>query len=316
MTARRVGIVACGLVTAAACGAGSPVAPKPVPDAPTLSCPASIAAESLDGAAVTLAFVPPTAAGGQPPVSVTCTAQSGSAFPIGSTTVSCTATDSFSRQASCTFNVAVSIVPRISKTRFLAFGDSITYGRCDAAPKKCDEYTVRIGELLRVQYPRQSFVVTPRGVPGEEPVDGQLRLPVELTTYNPEVLLLMEGTNSVNDPASTHLVPLAALEEMVSRAQSRGVIVFLATIPPARAPGYTQRALAIPGFNAQVRLMAARRGAILVDIFAAMNADVTRYVGADDLHPSEEGMRLIGETFYAAIRQALDVTPIPSGRHQ
>ena len=56
--------------------------------------------------------------------------------------------------------------------------------------------------------------------------------------------------------------------------------------------------------------MAALKGVTLVDVYAALNADVTRYyVPGDDLHPTGEGLRLIGETFYAAIRATLDITP-------
>ena len=48
----------------------------------------------------------------------TCTPASGHMFPIGTTTVTCTATDSLNRQATCSFNVTVSKLPPLSKTRF------------------------------------------------------------------------------------------------------------------------------------------------------------------------------------------------------
>jgi lysophospholipase L1-like esterase len=266
-------------------------------------------------------FTVPTAIGGQPPVTVACSAQSGAPFPLGSTIVTCTATDTFSRQASCNFNVTVTAPPRISKTRFLAFGDSITFGRCGASPSLCPPYTVRLMELLTTRYTQQTFTVTNVGVSGEIASDdlavplgrlpGQDRLDSELSRHNPEVLLLMEGTNDLfEDQVVGPELAALALDRMVMIAQGRGVTTFLATIPPQRLGGSRDDvALIIPGFNDMIRNVAQARGATLVDIYGALNADLARYIGIDDLHPTEEGLRVIGETFYAAVRNALDTTP-------
>jgi hypothetical protein len=50
-------------------------------------------------------------AGGKIPVSAKCTPASGSSFPVGSTTVSCTVTDVLNRSASCQFAVTVTTPP-------------------------------------------------------------------------------------------------------------------------------------------------------------------------------------------------------------
>ena len=57
-----------------------------------------------------------------------CTPSSGSTFPLGATTATCTATDARQRTASCSLTVTVTEPPLISLTRFAAFGDSITAG--------------------------------------------------------------------------------------------------------------------------------------------------------------------------------------------
>jgi lysophospholipase L1-like esterase len=307
-----------GFAAQAACGSSKPTPsiPTPVPAAPTLSCPASIAAGSLDGLAVPVTFTAPVAAGGQEPLSVTCTATTGDRFPVGSTIVTCTATDALARQASCNFAVTVTVTPRISKTRFLAFGDSITVGRCDIKPATCPPYTDRLRELLAGRYTAQTFAVRNEGVSGETAAAGLPRLEELLAAWNPEVLLLMEGTNDVaGNTEAERLRGIDGLDSMVRMALSRGTTVFLATIPPARSGGaWTAAAARIPAFNEEVRSLAVRRGVTLVDVYAAMNSDIARYVGADDLHPSREGLVLIGETFYAAIRATLDVTPATQGR--
>ena len=62
-----------------------------------------------------------------PPVLVSCSPQSGGSFPLGNTTVNCTATDAARQQATCSFQVTLrSILSRAST--FVAFGDSVTEG--------------------------------------------------------------------------------------------------------------------------------------------------------------------------------------------
>jgi lysophospholipase L1-like esterase len=270
---------------------------------------------SADGSAVPVMFTVPAAAGGQAPVPVTCTAQPGAPFPVGSSIVTCTATDSLSRQASCNFNVTVTVTPRISKMKYLAFGDSITYGRCGPKPNECPPYSVQFEALLRERYTAQSFVVTNSGLPGERATLGQDRLPTELSITNPEVLLLMEGTNDMLATPYDDFVSVGALEDMINLARSRGVTaIFVATIPPIRPGGDNDYAVdRIVPFNARLRDMVARKGAHLVDVYAALNSDLARFYPVDDLHPNGEGLKVIGETFYAAVRAALDTTPTGGG---
>ncbi len=321
----RTFVVLVALTGAAACGSGPTPPPPPPPAAPTVSCPASITLESPNNVPVPVSFAVPTATGGQAPVAVTCSAQSGASFPLGSTIVTCTATDALQRTATCNFNVAVTPTPRISKTKFLAFGDSITNGRCNISPETCPPYTDRLRDLLVARYTKQTFAVIKSGVNGEAASDdittmvgsaGQDRLPIDLARERPEVLLLMEGTNDLFfDRVTGVALALQALGRMIEIASSQGVTVLIATIPPQRengAFGRTEVARQIPGFNAQLKVMAVAKGATVVDVNAAMSADLNRYIGPDDLHPTAEGLRLIGETFFAAIRAKLDVTPVPA----
>lgn len=317
-------VVLVALAGAAACGSG-PTPPPPPPAAPTVSCPASISFESPDNVPMPVAFTVPTASGGQAPVAVTCSAQSGANFPLGNTIVTCTATDALQRTATCNFNVAVTPTPRISKTKFLAFGDSITNGRCNADGQMCPPYTDRFRDLLVARYTKQTFTVIKSGVNGEAASDdittavdraGQDRLPLDLSRERPEVLLLMEGTNDLFfDRVTGASLAIQALGQMIDTAKGQGVTVFIATIPPQRENGpfgRTEVARLIPGFNTQLKAMATARGATVVDVNAAMSADLDRYIGNDDLHPTAEGLRLIGETFYAAVREKLDSTPVPA----
>jgi hypothetical protein len=77
-------------------------------DPPTIKCPSQvIATTSTTGSAPrAVSFSAPVAAG-DCPVSVACNPPSGSAFPAGVTTVTCTAKDAGGNQAQCSFTVTV-----------------------------------------------------------------------------------------------------------------------------------------------------------------------------------------------------------------
>ena len=73
---------------------------------PTISCPGNVTAGSAGGA-VTVNYPAPTASDNCPGVSTNCSPASGSSFPLGTTTVTCTATDVANLTANCSFTVTV-----------------------------------------------------------------------------------------------------------------------------------------------------------------------------------------------------------------
>jgi lysophospholipase L1-like esterase len=211
----------------------------------------------------------------------------------------------------------VTPAPRLTISRILAFGDSLTAGRTSPGPAayrgEPQSYPFKLGDLLAARYTRQTLEVENGGFGGEtaSAIDdavswGVRRLPTYLSAFQPQLLLLMEGSN---DLFFSHEVGLArgiaALEDMVRDARSRGTVVFLATIPPQRAGGLRNRdrvAALIPSFNDQVRAVAARQGAVLVDVYAAVQPDLQRLIGIDDLHLTEAGYQVVAQTFFDAIR--------------
>jgi hypothetical protein len=71
-----------------------------------LTCSTNITVTTTNAAGTTV-FYTSTAAGGCPPVTVNCTPPSGSTFPIGNTSVTCTATDGCGNRTNCSFLVTV-----------------------------------------------------------------------------------------------------------------------------------------------------------------------------------------------------------------
>jgi lysophospholipase L1-like esterase len=285
----------------------------------TLACPAGVTADSSDANPVTVSFDPPTQTGGFPPVTITCSSQSGTAFPVGTTTVTCQAVDSLQRQATCSFPVAVKGPNRLAYTRYLSFGDSITEGvGSEPVPGlrflAAEPYPLGLQIRLALGYPMQTFTVINAGVAGEVAhAGGVARFRNVLLANNPEVVLIMEGTNDLLD-ASGPDAAIAALETMILEAQARSVRVLLATVPPQRPDGARNRALfasRVAPFNDQVRTLAAARGVVLVDVYNAMANDLS-LIGVDDLHPTDRGFGVIADTFAAAIRSRFDLSNGPA----
>ena len=271
---------------------------------PTVACPAPVVTQSLNGGPVRITFAQPQASGGVLPLSFSCSPASGATFPIGTTAVACTVTDALMESVNCGFTVRVFGPPRLSATNFLAFGDSITLGQV------FDTYPGHLQAQLRERYQTQNPGVANAGVDGERASPtGQGRLPGELSATRAQALLLMEGSNDLNGGVAGQNRAIEALTEMIRLSKGRGIVVFLATIPPQRpgaARSFTQPQVA--GFNDSVRALAQRESVTLVDIYAAMIGDLS-LIGPDDLHPNERGHIVIAQTFFSAIQRVLELPP-------
>jgi HYR domain len=76
--------------------------------APSITCPADVVQNNDPGLCSAVVNYPaPTVTDNCPGVTVVCAPPSGSIFPVGTTNVTCTATDSAGATAGCTFNVTV-----------------------------------------------------------------------------------------------------------------------------------------------------------------------------------------------------------------
>jgi lysophospholipase L1-like esterase len=273
-----------------------------------------------------VAYPPPTTSGGQTPVSVVCTPASGSLFPLGATTVSCTATDSLNRQATCSFSVSVTRLPTLQRTSFLAFGDSVTAGEVtvptsgslagDPFPSfklivvPTASYPTQLQALLRTRYITQqaAIAVANAGLPGERATQGAQRFPSVMAQVRPEVVLLLEGYNDLSLLGAAGVNPAAAaIETMARDARTRGARVFIASLTPPRAGGRnTLPADVVTSFNIRLRAVATGEGGVFVDLYQALVSNVTLYIGVDGLHPTEVGYQRIAETFFAAIQATLE----------
>src|SRR5205085_257149 len=76
---------------------------------PVITCPASASAvtPTIGGTSAVVTYPPPTATDNCAVASLICTPPSGSIFTLGTTSVTCTATDPTGNSASCSFPVSI-----------------------------------------------------------------------------------------------------------------------------------------------------------------------------------------------------------------
>jgi len=208
----------------------------------------------------------------------------------------------------------------------MAFGDSLTFGAVQppvgtlSVPFQPDagltvSYPFKLQALENQRYTSQTITVFNEGVSGNRAQDDLQRLVDDLSAGQPNVLLLMEGDNDLGDLTTltggalqagiTKIVN--AMEDMVRAAQGRGVVPFVATIPDQRA-GATrgQAAALVAPYNAALKTMIAKKGAVLVDVNAQLPLS---YIGLDGLHPTDDGYEKLAEIFQAALAAVYEVPP-------
>lgn len=189
------------------------------------------------------------------------------------------------------------------------FGFFLEQGRAQPSPTA---YPAKLQELLAARYPSQTITVVNEGESGEDIDGGVANLPRVLTTNAPEVLLLQEGVNTLNQKHKEG-IPLVVdgLRTMIQEARSRSIIVFVGTLLPERPGGcraydYNEDFDDIIEANVRIRRMIGTEGAVLVDLYEAFNGHTALLIGEDGLHPSAAGYKRIAETFFDAIKNKLE----------
>jgi lysophospholipase L1-like esterase len=135
-----------------------------------------------------------------------------------------------------------------------------------------------------------------------------------ISTFHPNIVLLMIGTNDINGNINVATAPtrLGQLIDEIT-ADAPAALVVVATIIPIGAPNADQRTQA---YNAAMPgLVSARSAAgkhvVLIDTYAAFAKDPSYQttLKADGLHPNDAGYVILGQSFYGAIGALLPVVP-------
>jgi lysophospholipase L1-like esterase len=326
----RIAMVAfAALLTAASCsptGPTPPPPPPPVPDPPSLSCGEGISRATVNAGGLIVSYDTPQATGGQGAVTVSCAPPSGDNFPIGTTEVKCTATDTLNRKTECAFPVTVAKLATLSKVKYFAFGDSITAGEitvpisgsiftgAGAIHKQVvvpgSSYPAVLQRTLQGRYASQAAQISVAnfGLGGEKAINARNRFLAGIISVQPEVVLLLDGFNDI--PGGADGAASSAANEvgiMAAEARLRGMRVFIGTPTPGHAGSRQIDPFLLVDYAGRMRALAARENATLIDFYTLMLPGATQYIGVDGLHPNELGYAKMADILFQAIQSAFEV---------
>lgn len=218
-------------------------------------------------------------------------------------------------------------VNALGATRFVAFGDSITWGvtsSFDAAFlfDACGgcSYPSQLDGLLEAAFPSQNFTVGNFGVPGETARDavGTGRFQQVMASERPQGVLLLEGINDLNGGRSVTDV-VSSLQQMVEIARLYNATVLVSTmfqtcrsVRPNGEVRDNSREQIVPLNSAIAAMAAGRQNVYVVDLYSAFGTNCgpdggVGRLGADGLHPSTTGYQAMAATFGTALRDRFPV---------
>jgi lysophospholipase L1-like esterase len=197
--------------------------------------------------------------------------------------------------------------------KYFAFGDSITFGFGDTRAQP--GYPPQL-ETLLISRGLQADVVN-AGRNGETTAEGLSRINSVLNSASPgDVLLLMEGTNDINEQRISIETIVQNLDAMADRAEARGLEAVHATLvprlPSANYDGRNQVTEALAGAIRELAWVEERRLADPFEVFFRQTDDFTRFYlgGPDKLHPNNAGYDLLAQIFADVVTNVDSVHPV------
>jgi lysophospholipase L1-like esterase len=202
-------------------------------------------------------------------------------------------------------------------TRFVAFGDSITWGATSAWDPRFmfaadgGGFPERIEASLNTFHSPQRFTVFNEGLPGELAVNALSRFRSLLTSRRPEAVLLLEGVNDLANEVSVSRIA-TSIRQMTDAATTLGIPVVVATMYQTYAvtdPDGNYRsngADQISAMNAEIRrAVGGRTNVHLLDLESVVRD--RNLVGTDGIHLTDAGFSVIASAFVQAIDRAFPV---------
>jgi acyl-CoA thioesterase-1 len=190
---------------------------------------------------------------------------------------------------------AASISPHESLPKIVAFGDSLTAGYGLSA---AESYTSLLQKRLEAD--GYKYEVVNAGVSGDTSAGGLRRLDWALDG-DVRFLILELGANDLLRGQPVALMK-KNLDQIIERAQARGVTVLLAGMyaPTNSGPDYQREV------QEAFQSLARERRVALIPFFLDRVAGIESLNQQDGIHPNAEGSKIVAETVYNSLRPLLD----------
>ena len=196
---------------------------------------------------------------------------------------------------------------------FLAFGDSITSGVGSSSGGPETGYPILLEQKLESAFPG-NFISINAGLGGEVLFFAVDRFKTALDTYNPDLVLLMEGTNDLNDGTPFDDIE-NSLRTMVLYALNRSKKVIIGTIAPVTFSGDVQGAIA--DFNSRIYRIAADYNIPVARVFESITAVEgweTKLIDPVTLeHPNDAGYLVVRNAFFEQVSALIDSGSLKTG---
>ncbi len=203
----------------------------------------------------------------------------------------------------------------VAQKRYIAFGDSITFGTGDATSRPVSEmgYPGRLDDLLAARGITATIINA--GLPAEATPEAVSRIDRVLRTTPADVLLLMEGTNDIGLQVSVETATFN-LNRIAEKAENQGLQVVHASIiprlPSANRDADNKIAAELAGTLRDLAWDKNRGFADPFEVFFWQTANfATLYIGGiDKLHPNAAGYDKLAEVFADVISETDKVPPV------
>lgn len=208
-------------------------------------------------------------------------------------------------------------VAQVTPRKYLAFGDSITFGVGDDPARAQKGYTPRLQNLL--QTAGISATVVNFGEGGENTLMGLDRINGVLAEgTRGDTLILMEGTNDISKEITLETT-IFDLEEMAKRAEDLGISVIHATVIPRYPEAKLDAENALTDqLNGRIRNLAGLRQRGLADPNETYRNTPNLFAGfysterPDPVgHPNAAGYDVLARVFSNYIQGIDTVSPVP-----
>ncbi len=198
-----------------------------------------------------------------------------------------------------------------SWSRYVALGDSFTEGIGDPEPKSAGGYrgwADRVAEVLSQGNPDFAYAnLAIRGRLLHQIVEEQIEPAIEL---RPDLISLSGGGNDIIRPGTDPDAIAGELETAVERLGAHGSTVVLFTGPDiAMTPVLRRSRGKVAIFNENIRAIATRHDAVVVDMWAITDLKDPRMWAPDRLHFSALGHHTIARAVLNTLHVSNDLKP-------
>jgi uncharacterized repeat protein (TIGR01451 family) len=152
-------------------------------------------------------------------------------------------------------------------------------------------------QLLEANYPYAEYNTVASGKCGELARDGYARFDSTVAGHNPGIIIIAYGTNDVGPRSSGFS---SNMEGLIIKAKNTGARVFVNLIGPLNWPDKEN----YQGYNDIIRQIAARHGAVVIDVVTPLSQNPGGYL-YDGMHYSSAGASVVAHTVFSYVSKYL-----------